>query len=261
MNLNNQKINIWDLGDKINIKVNKSFIDFVNRKIKEKFGTKRNIHKKLITKYRIPFTTFRIRMKRGYNYFIDLEILLNICNILKIPLNEFQNNIIAYKTRRGYNYIENPKLPIEITSLFDMLIAHHIGDGNVVNPKRGRRPYFSYRQYDSKFRNLYIDKIKSIFGNLNYSNDYFNNKNTTQIYFPVVGSDIMFKLYNLNITSFLSENARIPSQIFKKDKKFLLAFLIAIIIDEGHVDSTNIVIGLKNKNLIEDLQIVLSFKL
>lgn len=251
MNSNNQKINIWDLGNKINIKVSGSFIDFINDNIKENFGTKRNIHRELVKHYEVSFSTFKDRMKKGYRYFIDLEILLNLCKILDIPLNELQNNIIAYKTRRGHNYIENPKLPIEITPMFDMLIAHHIGDGNVINPKRGRIPYFSYRQYDKVYRNLYIRKIESVFGKLKYKSDYFNN--TTKIYFPVVGSDLMFKLYNLNTKSFLSKSARIPEEIFKKDLKHKLAFLIGIIIDEGCVDSNLITIRMKNEGLIYDL--------
>ena len=256
--MNLDKINIWDLGNKINIKVNNNFIDVINSKIKEKCGSKRNVHKELIKYYNVPFSTFKVRMKRGYKYFIDLEILLNLCRILDVSLEELQNNIVSYKTRRGWNYIENPILPIKITPIFDMLIAHHIGDGNVVNPKKGRKPYFSYRQFDTNYRNLYINKIESIFGKLKYKSDYLNNQNTTKIYFPVVGSDLMFKLYNLDIGSFKSETARIPQEILNKDWKHKLAFLIGLIIDEGHVDSTLILIRVKNKGLIEDLNKICS---
>ena len=173
MNSNNQKINIWELGNKINIKVNKSFIDFINNKIKDEFGTKRNIHKELIKCYKTPFSTFKSKLKPSYKYFIDLEVLSNLSKILRILLTKLQESITAYKTRRGYNYIENPKLPIEITPIFDILIAHHIGDGNVINPERGRKPYFSYRQFNNKYRSLYIKKIESVFGNLKYKKRLF----------------------------------------------------------------------------------------
>ena len=99
--------NIWDLGDKINIKVKKGFIDLINQKIAQKFSTKRKIHRELIKYYNLPYSTFRYRMKRGYRYFIDLEILLNLCKILDLSVYQLQNNILAYKTRRGWNYIEN----------------------------------------------------------------------------------------------------------------------------------------------------------
>jgi len=253
MNPNNKKINIWDLGSKINIKVNLSFIDFINDKIKEKYKTKRRIHKELIKYYNLPFLVFKDRMKRGYKHFIDLEILLNLCKLLDISLDQLQDNIIAYKTRKGPNYIENPKLPVKITPIFDMLIAHFIGDGFVINPKRGRKPYFGYRQYDDHYRNLFIRKIESVFGKLNYRSDYFHGEKTTQIYFPVVCSDLMFGLYNLDVNSFKSENARIPREVFNRDFMHKLSFLIGIIVDEGHVDSSLIIIRMKNQKLIGDL--------
>ena len=253
MNSNNQ-IHIWDLGTKVNVKVNSAFIDFINNRIKEKFITKRSVHQELIKKYNIPFSVFKNRTKRGYTYFVDLEIIVNLCNILDIPLEKFERNIIAYKTRKGSNYIENPKLPIKITPLFDMLIAHFIGDGFVINPKSGRKPYFGYRQYNEEYRNLFLKKAESIFGKINYKDSYIDDKDTTQVYFPVVCSGIMFKLYGLNLDSFMSETARIPSEIFHKDWKYKLAFLLAIIIDEGHIDSSLIVVGMKNKRLIQDLQ-------
>tara|TARA_Y100000034_G_scaffold10237_1_gene10813 strand:+ start:9141 stop:10286 length:1146 start_codon:yes stop_codon:yes gene_type:complete len=251
-----KEVNIWDLGNRINIKINPSFIKFINNKIKEKFKSKRKIHNILNKHYKIPFSTFKDRMKIGYKYFIDLEILLNLCKILQIPLKNLQKNIISYKTRGGNNYIKNPKLPIKITPLFDMLIAHHIGDGCVVNPKNGRKPYFSYRQYNKFYRDLYIKKIESVFGQLKYESNYLKDKKTTQVYFPLAVSELMFKIYNLNINSFKTEISRIPKQILEKNKQYKLAVLIAFIIDEGNIDSNLILIRLKNKELIEDLQII-----
>jgi hypothetical protein len=252
--MNSNKINIWDLGDRINIKVNVSFIDFINEKIKEKYKTKRNIHKELIKYYKIPFSVFRDRMKKGYKYFIDLEILLNLCKILNISLDKLQSNILAYKTRGGYNSIRDPILPIKITPIFDMLIAHFIGDGFVVDPKRRRKIYFGYRQYDKKYRNLFIKKVESIFGKIEYVNDYMLNKGTTQVYFPVVVSRLMFKLYGLNPKNFKSDQAIIPKEVLRNGWKYKLAFLIAIIIDEGHIDSDLIIIRMKNNDFMGNLQ-------
>ena len=252
MDSNNKKINIWDLGNKINIKVNISFIDLINEKIKEKYKTKRNIHKKLIKYYNLSFCVFKDRTKRGYKHFVDLEILLGLCKLLGISLNKLQDNIIAYKTRGRYNYIENPKLPIEITPIFDMLIAHFIGDGFVINSKKGRKLYFGYRQYNKEYMGLFIKKIESTFGKIKYKSNYF--RNTTQVYFPTVCSDLMFNRYNLNKDSFKSETTRIPCEILKKDKEYKLAFLIGIIIDEGNIDSSLILIRMKNTELIKDLQ-------
>lgn len=245
----NKEINIWELGDRINVKLDISFIDLINMKIKEKFVSKREIYKKLIKYYKIPFSVFKNRIKRGYKYFIDLEIVLGLCKLLDINLYYMQQNILAYKTKRGWNYIENPKLPIKITPLFDMLVAHHIGDGTVINPKGNRKPYFGYRQFNKKYMSLYVKKIESVFGKINMKNEY---KDKTRTYFPTVLSELLFKVYNLNTRSFLSKSARIPPTLFNKNKKFLLAFLLGIIIDDGYIDSTMIVIGLHNQNLAKD---------
>ncbi len=148
---------------------------------------------------------------------------------------------------------ENPILPIKITPIFDMLVAHHIGDGCLMNSHGNRKDYFLYRQYNKQYRYLYIKKIESIFGQVRYRSDYINSASTTQVYAPVVVSELMYKHYGLNRRSFISETARIPEQIFFKSWKSKLAFLIALIIDEGHIDSCLIVIRLKNVDLIKDL--------
>lgn len=248
----NKKINIWELGSNINVRVNTKFMEFINSRIKEDFKTKRAIHKELIKYYQLPFTTFKVRMKKGYSHFLDLEILTNLCNILKISLEELQNNILAYKIRGGYNHIENPKLPIEITPLFEMLIAHNIGDGCVINCKGNRKKYFGYRQFDDEFRELYLKKCESLFGKIVFKKDYI--KTTTRIYSPVAVSNLFFSYYNLDAESFLSEKARIPQKLFEKNNEYLLAFLLGMIIDEGHIDSTTIVIGVKNRNLAKDMK-------
>ncbi len=251
--MTSKKINIWELGEEIGVKINLTFIDLINDKIEEMFGTKRQVHKQLNVHHQIPFSTFKDMIKRGYRYFIDLDVLLNLCKMLKIPSSDLQSNIIAYKVKRGHNYIEKPKLPIEITPVFDMLVAHHIGDGNVVNPE-GRKPYFAYRQFNDTYRNLYIKKIEHVFGSLNYENKYFNNNNTTRIYFPVAGSHLMFNLYGFDVNGFKSETARIPRAILKKNWKHQLSFLTGLIIDEGTIDSDLIAICMKNENLIKDLK-------
>ena len=110
----------------------------------------------------LTFFVFKDRMKRGYRYFIDLEIFLHLCDLLRIPLGTFQKNIIAYKSRGGVNHIKNPILPIKTSPIFYMIIAHHLGDGGIVDPKRGRKKYFCYRQYNKKLRLLYIRKLESI---------------------------------------------------------------------------------------------------
>jgi len=251
MNSNNQKINIWELGSRINIKINKSFIDFINNKIKEKYKTKSKAHKEMIKYYPVPFLTFKDKLKRGYKYFIDLEILLGLCKIFGISQKTLQKNIVAYKTRRSHNYVTNPKLPIKITPIFDMLIAHNIGDGGVVKPK-GRIPYFGYTQCNKEIRLLYLKKLESLFGKIYYNNEHHST--SRNIYCPSVFTNLFQKIYSLKLEDFYENQARVPREIFNKNDKHKLAFLLGIILDEGHVDSTLIVISLKNHSFLKDLQ-------
>ena len=249
---NSYIVNIWEFEGKINIKLEKAFLLLINKKISEKYKNKKKIYKKLLKYTNCPFSTFCVKLKKAHKSFIDLEIILSLCKILNISNKQLQKNIIAYKSRKGKNMIINPKLPIKITPVFDMLIAHHIGDGTVINGKN-RTPYFGYRQFNKKYRFLYLKKIESVFGNVIYKKDYIQNDKTTKIYSPVTCSEWFFKIYNLNTNSFKSETARIPIALFNKNWKHKLAFLIGIIIDEGHIDSDLIIIRLKNKELITDL--------
>ena len=45
--MNSEKINIWELGSKINVKVKIDFIDLINKKIKEKFKTKKEVYSQI----------------------------------------------------------------------------------------------------------------------------------------------------------------------------------------------------------------------
>jgi len=81
-----KKINIWEFGSRLNVKVNQNFINRINNEIKEQFKTKKKAYDKLILKKPIPFSTFKSRIKRGYVNFIDVEILVELCKLLFMPL-------------------------------------------------------------------------------------------------------------------------------------------------------------------------------
>ena len=252
---NNMKdINIWEISDRINVKLNKEFYNKIKTLIYQKYQTKRGAYNILRDQIKISFITFYNILKERYyyeNFFIPLNIWVNLCKIIDVDLIELQKNIIAYKTSNGPNSVSNPILPVKITPLFDMIIAHNIADGTVINPKKGRLPYFGYRQFDPLFRELYIKKLEAIFGKINFPENYYLK--STRPYCPPALASLFFKIYNLNVKSFLSKSARIPSEILNKNKEHLIAVLIAFIIDEGNIDSTAIVIRLKNIALTRDL--------
>lgn len=249
-----EQINIWQLN-KVYIKPKYIFLKKINLSITNIFKNKLKFYNELDMD--TPFLTFKNLLKYSYykkEYYASLEVFIKICEKLKIPKEELQDNIESYKSARGHNIIKNPILPIKITPIFDMLLAHNIGDGTVINPKRGRQIYFGYRQFDKFFRLLYVKKIESIFGKIEYKERYFNK--STRPYCPAVLSSSFFNYYNLNSKSFLSKKARLPDRILNKNNEYLLAVLLAFIIDEGSVDSTLISIRLKNIRLIKDLEII-----
>lgn len=241
---------IWEFGRHVNVRLRKEFEQGLRQKIKVTFASWHSLYSVLPLAH-IPFDVFKDRLKPSYKNFINLEIYLALCKVLEISPEELEKNIVAYKLRKGSSIVYNPVLPVKITPLFDMLIAHHIGDGYVLRAP-GRELYFGYRQYNSLFRLNYIKKLESVFGKIFYKYDYFTKG--TNVYAPAVLSQLFFKAYKLNEKSFLSATARIPPSIFQKSKEHLLAVLIAFIIDEGHVDSTCIDISVKNFKLAKDIQ-------
>lgn len=247
-----EEFNLWDLN-RINIRVRENFLKEMNEKIAKISKLKINAYKILFNKKEIPWTSFKNMLKPSYmkNFFVPLEIYIKICEKLNIPRETLQENVIAYKTAGGPNYISNPILPIKITPVFHMVFAHNIGDGTVIDPKHGRLPYFGYRQFDLFYRAGYIKKLESIFGDIVFLKEKYFEK-STRPYCPPAISTLFFKYYNLDVNGFKSLTSRISEKIVDKDS--LLAVLIAFIIDEGHVDSTQITIVLKNKDLVEDLK-------
>lgn len=250
--------NIWDL-ERVNIKLKEGFLDYINKSIFSSYKSKVDAYKNLFPNKEIPWISFKNMLKKSYmkTFFVPLDIYLIICDKLKIDKNILQENIISYKTAGGVNYIDKPILPIKITPVFHMLFAHNIGDGTVINPKKGRLPYFGYRQFDKFYRVGYIRKIEDIFGKINFKENYFES--STRPYCPSSLSSLFFKYYNLDVKGFDSLSSRIPKFVLEKDKDSLLAIMIAFIIDEGNIDSTQITIVLKNKSLVEDLGLICKY--
>lgn len=243
--------NIWDL-EGVHVRVNRKFLDRINQEIFRKFKIKREAHKNIFGDSELKYSVFKNMLKPSYpeNQFLPLDFLIKLCDVLQIERGELQNNIISYRSWGSVNSIDRPKLPIEINPIFDMIYAHNIGDGTVCVSK-DRAPYFAYRQFNQFYRESYIKKIEYVFGKINYRKKEF--KDVTRVRCPSVLSSLFFKYYHLDDRGFLSDKARISDKIYEKGKKSMIAVLVAFIIDEGHIDSTQITIVLKNKLLIEDL--------
>jgi DNA-binding Lrp family transcriptional regulator len=115
-----------------------------------------------------------------------------------------------------------------------------------------REVSISYRQCNKEILNLYNAKIKRLFGTINYPNEYFIH--SRNIFIPTILSSILCDYYNLNAKNFLENNARLPKKMIGHSNEHILSVLIAFIVDEGTIDSGQIVIGLHNRGLLNDLQ-------
>ncbi len=241
-------INVWNFPYKVSVSVNKEFLKLLKGKLKIKYKNLKVIHATTFN-YQ-SYSYFKQLLSLNLVWFRDLKFLVDLCKLVDIPLSDLEKNILAYRTTRGRCEIENPKLPVIITPLFDMIVGHIFGDGNSVKTE-GRELYFNYRQFDKTYRDLFIKKVENIFGLIRYNHKYFDS--LKRVYLPTIVSSIIANYYSLKSEDFLSDRCIIPDKMFSHSKEHLLAFLVSIIIDEGYIDSAQIVIALNNKNLIYDL--------
>ncbi|MBU0635802.1 hypothetical protein KKE06_02135, partial [Candidatus Micrarchaeota archaeon] len=243
------EINIWQFPVGTTVELKNNFLFFLNRIRKKKFKSIGRLHE--ATALDIPFLTFKSYLKPSFPNFRDLHVLLKICDCLNIPKDKLQKNISAYQFKKSRITVRCPILPIRVTPLFPMLIAHMIADGNIVRFKNKSTIYFSYRQYNPRLRLLLLEKTMTLFGELHYKEKYFFER--TKIYLPVVLTRLLCNYYGFKDSGFLSKSAILPKSIMGSSKPHLLAVLIAFIIDEGHIDSGQIVIKLKNDFLLRQL--------
>ncbi|NIO23284.1 MAG: ArsR family transcriptional regulator [Candidatus Aenigmarchaeota archaeon] len=243
-------INDFPAGN-ITVLLKDDFLERILAEIKKKRLNMPNLHRKLNSS--IPLSSFESIMMRNYPNFRHLWILLGLCEELKIPYKDLEKNISSYRTKKSRNPIVKPKIPIFVTPIFDMLIAHFMADGHCFHIL-GRDPYFVYVKYDKYLRLNFLKKLEAVFGEIEYSKKYYLERD--RIHIPSSISSILMKRFDLNPKDFLEKNARIPQKMLRHEKEHILAILIAFIIDEGNIDSSQISIPIQNKDLLLDLKFI-----
>ena len=245
-----EQFDLWDFDIPYRIALKPEFLRSLITLTKEQSYQK--VYKK--GSFEMPYVSFRAELKPSFRSFRLLKLIVKLCNILRIPLSVLRNNITMYKISKGSVIIYKPILPISCTPVIDMLLAHHFADGNIKKDK-GRHYSFGYRQYDTKYRELYIEKMHAAFGFIqNLHLGRFQREK--RVSFPAAISPVFLKAYGLEAKDFLSCSARIPCVVFTRSADHRLAFILGFIIDEGYVDSTNVLIRLKNTSLSDDLALL-----
>lgn len=241
------KIHVWQFPYKTSVLLNDDFLDFIKKKIKQRYKKLRLFYNEVQPSF--SFLSFKDILKPSFRDYRSLDLFVSICQRLKISLDKLEKNIIAYRTTRGHSIIIKPILPIQVTPLFTMIVAHNFADGCCIKIKN-REIYFCYTQYNVEMMNLFINRVEKVFGNIKRRKEL---KSSIRFRIPAILSSILADYYNFNHKNFLSDRARLSTKMFKHSKEYLLAILIAFIIDEGNIDSGQIVISLHNKGMVDDL--------
>ncbi len=245
-----EKISINEFPLETTIKIKEDFLLNHTRKLRLNKITYRDLFNSFKNN-KITFGSFKDNFEPSYKNYRRLDIILKMCESLKIDLKELEKNIISYRTKKSRIEIHNPNIPVVVSPIFYMLIAHLMGDGGYIRFKDRNSIYSGYRQYNKKIKLSFLEKAQYVFGDIKFPRNYFNYENNTRIYLPSVPSLILLN-YMGNINSFLSKKARL-SKLLDCTKENLVAILTAFIIDEGSIDSGQIQIRLINRNLIMDI--------
>lgn len=238
------KIHIWDLLKMQNVSVAVDIKNSLKDKIKSKI--EKNIY--------LFADKLKINPTRLYEYFIwkkskiPLSILFKLSTKLNIPNERVEENIILYKQLHvpSSNSIKNPKFPIEINPYFTSLLANLFFDGSV--PEDGKGTY--YNQKDEKIMNDFIEKIKNIFGEVDYSLK-LDHRKVLKCRMPRIIGEICRYVYN--VKSFGTFNSQIPKKVFKLSKEHKISFILTGIIDEGSIAyDGSIIFSISNKEMINN---------
>jgi hypothetical protein len=159
-------------------------------------------------------------------------------------MNEIERNILSYSCWGKSNPVINPHLPLSLTPELISIIFHFMGDGHISTGSASS----SYRQRNKIGLDNFLLKLKNVFGKFTYSRSEYKDG---RLNVPKVITNFYIHYFTLPNTD--TFQAYVPDNIKSLDKEFLLAGLLAFIVDEGHVWEV-ITVYSKNKRLLRDIR-------
>lgn len=222
----------------------------ISLSLQEKFRNKITNYTYISKKLKVSRMTIS-RIVNLKEYWINLNNLLNLSDLLQIEKNEIFLNINLIKTKNSFPIQFNVKNLIS-PALF-RIIGHILGDGGIqVIEKEGKYRAF-YTNNKLILINSFKEDIITVFGKINL---YFRKKKTGtyEIWLPTT---IGYLFYDLLEYKKLKNDKRIPDFILNnKDKKVIGPFLQALYDDEGFLypQKNMIVIAQKRIELINDIR-------
>jgi len=171
--------------------------------------------------------------------FMPLKILHKSLHFMDKKLkSKIENNILELRCRVG-----NPmklNLPIKESQELYRIVAHILGDGSATKRKV---PYYS--NTCKELREQFKEDLK----NLGDIRNYDRKLTVPIVCFQKPLTDILSHVLSI---SFINKE-RVPRRIFEAQDEFKIAFLQALFDDEGTM-STNLVICMKSKNILEEIK-------
>lgn len=226
------KVHIWEIPVEIVVhEISTDFSKLILSKVKSRFRNHKHFYDVIAMKTRyssgVIKNYFDKCIKHGKGKInVPLKILIEICEMLNISKGVLERNIKAYSLKHSTQVIRNPKLPIVVSPVFDMLVIHFGSDGY----EQGE-----YGGFEELQRKRFMEKVKFVLGDINMHED------SESVFVSKILVEIL-KVPYPSLTSFKTFEFRVPNEIKLKDKNYLVACLAAAIIDEGtFTDYINII--------------------
>lgn len=171
------------------------------------------------------------------------KMLSNSKNIDNTVMQDIEKKIVAYECTGKSIAVTNPTLPVLLTPELVSIIFHLCGDGHMGN----ELSVASYRQMTPEALNNFLKKLNNCFGKFNINPNEFKDG---KLVIPRVISEFYRHYFKLNSCDW--DVARIPDSIKQMESDFLIAGLLAFLVDEGHI-SHSVEIYSKNMPLLQDI--------
>jgi len=255
-----QKIHFWELPPtKIGLALNKDTKDWFLDKSIQVAGSQQKVTELLNSASenygkRIKYGHGMIRTwKYCHNRHLPVWVVLELTKLIcpnaperLVLLTQIERGIEYYRAGWGGTYcIKNPKLPIIVTPELVSVVFHFCGDGHLSFRKHTTN---SYRQINLIGLKRVYDKLQNCFGEFALCENAFKNG---KLEMPRVIGEIYKDIFKLGSCRW--DEARIPEPIKNLPKEFLLAGLVAFIVDEGSIGEV-IQIYSKNPKLLADIR-------
>lgn len=254
--INNQKIELREFH------INQFPVDKIYISLEE------NFHKKLfdrVSQYKfkkfneiffnnsLNWDTFK--QWKHNRHFIPLCFIIKISKIFpKFSIYKVEKHIIAYKGPSSSAIINKPNLPLKEDYRILKIVAHLIGDGSVGGGFGSKLPdgkqHSEYRNFAPELLDHFEEDL-SVFGDVLATKNYKHGS----LIIPNSIGYILGHIYKIKFDTF---NSRIPEAFFDLPRELIAAFLRAFGDDEGHVCDSSIEYYSNNKELLNDILILIN---